>query len=172
MKNWISEHVFLVDAVVYFLFTLYLCINYLAGRNSWTDAPFWCFFVIIVYLHVLKRAKKQYTVNSLGFWIIILPVMALFSRIVIGMGVGVGMNTIEKNSLFSFLFIFHFWKFTLFMAIQQLLNYRNYVNGIEVKKYDFWSQDERKKKEQEKRESKEREENKTEENTGLEQEEK
>ena len=98
--------------------------------------------------------------------------MALFSRIVIGMGVGVGMNTIEKNSLFSFLFIFHFWKFTLFMAIQQLLNYRNYVNGIEVKKYDFWSQDERKKKEQEKRESKEREENKTEENTGLEQEEK
>ena len=37
------------------------------------------------------------------------------------------------------------------MAIQQLLNHRNYVNGIEVKKYDFWSQDERKKKEQEKR---------------------
>ena len=172
MKNWISEHVFLVDAMVYFLFTLYLCINYLAGRNSWTDAPFWCFFVIAVYLHVLKRAKKQYTVNSLGFWIIIIPVMALLSRIVVGMRVGVGMNTIEKNSLFSFLFIYHFWKFTLFMAIQQLLNHRNYVNGIEVEKYDFWSQDERKKKEQEKRESKEREENKTEENTGLEQEEK
>ena len=156
MKNWISEHVFLVDAVVYFLFTLYLCINYLAGRNSWTDAPFWCFFVIAVYLHVLKRAKKQYTVNSLGFWIIIIPVMALLSRIVIGMGVGVGMTTIEKNSLFSFLFIFHFWKFTLFMAIQQLLNYRNYVNGIEVEKYDFWSQDEMKKKKQEKREEKKR----------------
>ena len=40
------------------------------------------------------------------------------------------------------------------MAIQQLLNYRNYVNGIEVKKYDFWSQDERKKKEQEKKKRK------------------
>ena len=77
--------------------------------------------------------------------------MALVSRIVVGMRVGVGMNTIEKNSLFSFLFIYHFWKFTLFMAIQQLLNHRNYVNGIEVEKYDFWSQDERKKKEQEKR---------------------
>ncbi|MGP1449489.1 MAG: hypothetical protein ACTTKQ_07345, partial [Filifactor alocis] len=49
------------------------------------------------------------------------------------------------------------------MAIQQLLNHRNYVNGIEVKKYDFWSQDERKKKEQEKKEKKEREENKIEE---------
>ena len=66
MKNWISEHVFLVDAVVYFLFTLYLCINYLAGRNSWTDAPFWCFFVIAVYLHVLKRAKKTIYGNKFG----------------------------------------------------------------------------------------------------------
>ena len=42
------------------------------------------------------------------------------------------------------------------MAIQQLLNRRNYVNGIEVEKYDFWSQDERKKKKQEKREEKKR----------------
>ena len=137
MKNWISEHVFLVDAVVYFLFTLYLCINYLAGRNSWTDAPFWCFFVIAVYLHVLKRAKKQYTVNSLGFWIIIIPVMALLSRIVVGMRVGVGMNTIEKNSLFSFLFIYHFWKFTLFMAIQQLLNHRKLCKRNRSQKIRF-----------------------------------
>ena len=42
------------------------------------------------------------------------------------------------------------------MAIQQLLNYRNYVNGIEVEKYDFWSQYEMKKKKQEKREEKKR----------------
>ena len=162
MKKWIDEHVFLIDAVVYFLFTIFLFIIAFMNITTWMRVIFWDFIAIALCLRRLKKAKKQYTVDSYGFWVKTILVLVLISV------VGNHMKIFEVNTFLYVLLIVGIWKITLFMAIQQLLNHRNYVNGIEVEKYDFWSQDERKKKEQEKKEEKEREkkareENKTEE---------
>ena len=162
MKKWIDEHVFLLDAVVYFLFTIFLFIIAFMNITTWMRVIFWGFIAIALCLRRLKKAKKQYTVDSYGFWVKTILVLVLISV------VGNHMEIFEVNTFLYVLLIVGIWKITLFMAIQQLLNHRNYVNGIEVEKYDFWSQDERKKKEQEKKEEKEREkkakkENKTEE---------
>ena len=157
MKKWIDEHVFLIDAVVYFLFTIFLFIIAFMNITTWMRVIFWDFIAIALCLRRLKKAKKQYTVDSYGFWVKTILVLVLISV------VGNHMKIFEVNTFLYVLLIVGIWKITLFMAIQQLLNHRNYVNEIEVKKYDFWSQDERKKKEQEKREKKERYKNKTEE---------
>lgn len=157
MKKWVSENIFLVDAVVYFLFTIFLFIIAFMNITTWMRVIFWGFIAIALCLRRLKKAKKQYTVDSYGFWVKTILVLVLISV------VGNHMKIFEVNTFLYVLLIVGIWKITLFMAIQQLLNHRNYVNGIEVKKYDFWSQDERKKKEQEKREKKERYKNKTEE---------
>ena len=125
--------------------------------TTWMRVIFWGFIAIALCLRRLKKAKKQYTVDSYGFWVKTILVLVLISV------VGNHMKIFEVNTFLYVLLIVGIWKITLFMAIQQLLNHRNYVNGIEVEKYDFWSQDERKKKEQEKREKKERYKNKTEE---------
>jgi len=157
MKKWIDEHVFLIDAVVYFLFTIFLFIIAFMNITTWMRVIFWDFIAIALCLRRLKKAKKQYTVDSYGFWVKTILVLVLISV------VGNHMKIFEVNTFLYVLLIVGIWKITLFMAIQQLLNHRNYVNEIEVKKYDFWSHDERKKKEQEKREKKERYKNKTEE---------
>ena len=157
MKKWIDEHVFLIDAVVYFLFTIFLFIIAFMNITTWMRVIFWGFIAIALCLRRLKKAKKQYTVDSYGFWVKTILILVLISV------VGNHMKIFEVNTFLYVLLIVGIWKITLFMAIQQLLNHRNYVNGIEVEKYDFWSQDERKKKEQEKREKKERYKNKTEE---------
>ena len=162
MKKWIDEHVFLLDAVVYFLFTIFLFIISFMNITTWMRVIFWGFIAIALCIRRLKKVKKQYTVDSYGFWVKTILVLVLISV------VGNHMKIFEVNTFLYVLLIVGIWKITLFMAIQQLLNHRNYVNGIEVEKYDFWSQDERKKKEQEKKEEKEREkkakkENKTEE---------
>ena len=150
MKKWIDEHVFLIDAVVYFLFTIFLFIIAFMNITTWMRVIFWGFIAIALCLRRLKKAKKQYTVDSYGFWVKTILVLVLISV------VGNHMKIFEVNTFLYVLLIVGIWKITLFMAIQQLLNHRNYVNEIEVKKHDFWSQDERKKKEQEKREKKER----------------
>ena len=150
MKKWIDEHVFLIDAVVYFLFTIFLFIIAFMNITTWMRVIFWGFIAIALCLRRLKKAKKQYTVDSYGFWVKTILVLVLISV------VGNHMKIFEVNTFLYVLLIVGIWKITLFMAIQQLLNHRNYVNGIEVEKYDFWSQDERKKKEQEKREEKKR----------------
>ena len=157
MKKWVSENIFLLDAVVYFLFTIFLFIIAFMNITTWMRVIFWGFIAIALCLRRLKKAKKQYTVDSYGFWVKTILVLVLISV------VGNHMKIFEVNTFLYVLLIVGIWKITLFMAIQQLLNHRNYVNGIEVEKYDFWSQDERKKKEQEKREKKERYKNKTEE---------
>ena len=151
MKKWIDEHVFLLDAVVYFLFTIFLFIIAFMNITTWMRVIFWGFIAIALCLRRLKKAKKQYTVDSYGFWVKTILVLVLISV------VGNHMKIFEVNTFLYVLLIVGIWKITLFMAIQQLLNHRNYVNGIEVEKYDFWSQDERKKKKQEKKEEKERE---------------
>ena len=150
MKKWIDEHVFLIDAVVYFLFTIFLFIIAFMNITTWMRVIFWGFIAIALCLRRLKKAKKQYTVDSYGFWVKTILVLVLISV------VGNHMKIFEVNTFLYVLLIVGIWKITLFMAIQQLLNYHNYVNGIEVEKYDFWSQDERKKKKQEKREEKKR----------------
>ena len=152
MKKWIDEHVFLIDAVVYFLFTIFLFIIAFMNITTWMRVIFWGFIAIALCLRRLKKAKKQYTVDSYGFWVKTILVLVLISV------VGNHMKIFEVNTFLYVLLIVGIWKITLFMAIQQLLNHRNYVNEIEVKK-----QDERKKKEKEKREKKERYKNKTEE---------
>ena len=162
MKKWVPENIFLLDAVVYFLFTIFLFIIAFMNITTWMRVIFWGFIAIALCLRRLKKAKKQYTVDSYGFWVKTILVLVLISV------VGNHMKIFEVNTFLYVLLIVGIWKITLFMAIQQLLNHRNYVNGIEVEKYDFWSQDERKKKKQEKKEEKEREkkakkENKTEE---------
>ena len=151
MKKWIDEHVFLIDAVVYFLFTIFLFIIAFMNKTTWMRVIFLGFIAIALCLRQLKKAKKQYTVDSYGFWVKTILVLVLISV------VGNHMKIFEVNTFLYVLLIVGIWKITLFMAIQQLLNHRNYVNGIEVEKYDFWSQDERKKKKQEKKEEKERE---------------
>ena len=150
MKKWVSENIFLVDAVVYFLFTIFLFIIAFMNITTWMRVIFWDFIAIALCLRRLKKAKKQYTVDSYGFWVKTILVLVLISV------VGNHMKIFEVNTFLYVLLIVGIWKITLFMAIQQLLNHRNYVNGIEVEKYDFWSQDERKKKKQEKREEKKR----------------
>ena len=150
MKKWVSENIFLLDAVVYFLFTIFLFIIAFMNITTWMRVIFWGFIAIALCLRRLKKAKKQYTVDSYGFWVKTILVLVLISV------VGNHMKIFEVNTFLYVLLIVGIWKITLFMAIQQLLNHRNYVNGIEVEKYDFWSQDERKKKKQEKREEKKR----------------
>ena len=150
MKKWIDEHVFLIDAVVYFLFTIFLFIIAFMNITTWMRVIFWGFIAIALCFRRLKKAKKQYTVDSYGFWVKTILVLVLISV------VGNHMKIFEVNTFLYVLLIVGIWKITLFMAIQQLLNHRNYVNGIEVEKYDFWSQDEMKKKKQEKREEKKR----------------
>ena len=145
MKKWIDEHVFLIDAVVYFLFTIFLFIIAFMNITTWMRVIFWGFIAIALCLRRLKKAKKQYTVDSYGFWVKTILVLVLISV------VGNHMKIFEVNTFLYVLLIVGIWKITLFMAIQQLLNHRNYVNGIEVEKYDFWSQDERKSKKKEKR---------------------
>ena len=150
MKKWVSENIFLLDAVVYFLFTIFLFIIAFMNITTWMRVIFWGFIAIALCLRRLKKAKKQYTVDSYRFWVKTILVLVLISV------VGNHMEIFEVNTFLYVLLIVGIWKITLFMAIQQLLNHRNYVNGIEVEKYDFWSQDERKKKKQEKREEKKR----------------
>lgn len=150
MKKWISEYVFLVDAVVCFLFTIVVYMNELIGMHLWIKVLFWCFMGMIFYLDRLKKSKIKYTIDSYGFWAATIVVL-LFIFVI-----NSAMELFEKNTFLYFLLISPFWKIGFLLGIEELLNHRNYVNGIEVEKYDFWSQDERKKKKQEKREEKKR----------------
>ena len=118
MKKWIDEHVFLIDAVVYFLFTIFLFIIAFMNITTWMRVIFWGFIAIALCLRRLKKAKKQYTVDSYGFWVKTILVLVLISV------VGNHMKIFEVNTFLYVLLIVGIWKITLFMAIQQLLNHR------------------------------------------------
>ncbi len=168
MKKWISEHVFLIDAIFFFgLFPL-TYMAYLYKQELWKNEFIIALSVVVIlvdrYLKPFIKEKEVYCVDVRNVIMIVTFVFSLFFLSL--------REKVDKQSFLGFLSMYPFSVILFLFPIEQLLNHRNYVNGIEVEKYDFWSQDERKKKEQEKRESKEREENKTEENTGLEQEEK
>lgn len=168
MKKWISEHVFLIDAIFFFgLFPL-TYMAYLYKQELWKNEFITALSVVVIlvdrYLKPFIKEKEVYCVDVRNVIMIVTFVFSLFFLSL--------REKVDKQSFLGFLSMYPFSVILFLFPIEQLLNHRNYVNGIEVEKYDFWSQDERKKKEQEKRESKEREENKTEENTGLEQEEK
>ena len=164
MKKWISEHVFLIDAIFFFgLFPL-TYMAYLYKQELWKNEFIIALSVVVIlvdrYLKPFIKEKEVYCVNIRPVQAVIFFISCMFLSFLRGM--------VEKRSFIGFLSMYPFSVILFLVPIEQLLNHRNYVNGIEVEKYDFWSQDERKKKEQEKKEEKEREkkakkENKTEE---------
>ena len=99
MKKWIDEHVFLIDAVVYFLFTIFLFIIAFMNITTWMRVIFWGFIAIALCLRRLKKAKKQYTVDSYGFWVKTILVLVLISV------VGNHMKIFEVNTFLYVLLI-------------------------------------------------------------------
>jgi len=164
MKKWISKHVFLIDAIFFFgLFPL-TYMAYLYKQELWKNEFIIALSVVVIlvdrYLKPFIKEKEVYCVNIRPVQTVIFFISCMFLSFLRGM--------VEKRSFLGFLSMYPFSVILFLVPIEQLLNHRNYVNGIEVEKYDFWSQDERKKKKQEKKEEKEREkkakkENKTEE---------
>ena len=159
MKKWIDEHVFLIDAIFFFgLFPL-TYMAYLYKQELWKNEFIIALSVVVIlvdrYLKPFIKEKEVYCVNIRPVQAVIFFISCMFLSFLRGM--------VEKRSFLGFLSMYPFSVILFLVPIEQLLNHRNYVNGIEVEKYDFWSQDERKKKEQEKREKKERYKNKTEE---------
>lgn len=118
IKKWVSENIFLVDAGVYFLFTIFLFIIAFMNITTCMRVVFWGFIAIALCLRRLKKAKKQYTVDSYGFWVKTILVLILISV------VDDHMKIFEVNTFLYVLLIVGIWKITLFMAIQQLLNHR------------------------------------------------
>ena len=164
MKKWIDEHVFLIDAIFFFgLFPL-TYMAYLYKQELWKNEFIIALSVVVIlvdrYLKPFIKEKEAYCVNIRPVQAVIFFISCMFLSFLRGM--------VEKRSFLGFLSMYPFSVILFLVPIEQLLNHHNYVNGIEVEKYDFWSQDERKKKKQEKKEEKEREkkekkENKTEE---------
>ncbi len=159
MKKWIDEHVFLIDAIFFFgLFPL-TYMAYLYKQELWKNEFIIALSVVVIlvdrYLKPFIKEKEVYCVDVRNVIMIVTFVFSLFFLSL--------REKVDKQSFLGFLSMYPFSVILFLFPIEQLLNHRNYVNGIEVEKYDFWSQDERKKKKQEKREEKEREENKIEE---------
>ena len=159
MKKWIDEHVFLIDAIFFFgLFPL-TYIAYLYKQELWKNEFIIALFVALIvverYFRPFIKEKEVYRVNIRPVQAVIFFISCMFLSFLRGM--------VEKRSFLGFLSMYPMLTIYFLFPIEQLLNHRNYVNRIEVEKYDFWSQDERKEKEQEKREKKERYKNKTEE---------
>ena len=152
MKKWISEHVFLIDAIFFFgLFPL-TYMAYLYKQELWKNEFIIALSVVVIlvdrYLKPFIKEKEVYCVDVRNVIMIVTFVFSLFFLSL--------REKVDKQSFLGFLSMYPVWVIHFSIPIEQLLNHRNYVNGIEVEKYDFWSQDERKKKEQEKREKKER----------------
>ena len=164
MKKWIDEHVFLIDAIFFFGLFLLTYMAYLYKQELWTKEFIIALFVVVIvverYLKPFIKEKEVYCVDVRNVIMIVTFVFSLFFLSL--------REKVDKQSFLGFLSMYPFSVILFLFSIEQLLNHHNYVNGIEVEKYDFWSQDERKKKKQEKKEEKEREkkareENKTEE---------
>ncbi len=154
MKKWISEHVFLIEAFLTFINFPLLYIIYKQGL--WTKEFMIPLFVVVFiaaisidrYLKPFIKEKEVYCVDVRNVKAIVVFVSYLFFTSL--------SDKVDKQSFLGFLSMYPAWVIHFLFPIEQLLNHRNYVNGIEVEKYDFWSQDERKKKKQEKREEKKR----------------
>ena len=152
MKKWISEHVFLIDAIFFFgLFPL-TYMAYLYKQELWKNEFIIALSVVVIlvdrYLKPFIKEKEVYCVDVRNVIMIVTFVFSLFFLSL--------REKVDKQSFLGFLSMYPFSVILFLFPIEQLLNHRNYVNGIEVEKYDFWSQDERKKKKQEKREEKKR----------------
>ena len=149
MKKWISEHVFLIEAFLTFINFPLLYIIYKQGL--WTKEFMIPLFVVVFiaaisidrYLKPFIKEKEVYCVDVRNVKAIVVFVSFLFFTNL--------SDKVDKQSFLGFLSMYPVWVIHFLFPIEQLLNHRNYVNGIEVKKYDSWSQDEKKKKEQEKR---------------------
>ena len=147
MKKWIDEHVFLIDAIFFFgLFPL-TYMAYLYKQELWKNEFIIALSVVVIlvdrYLKPFIKEKEVYCVNIRPVQAVIFFISCMFLSFLHGM--------VEKRSFLGFLSMYPFSVILFLVPIEQLLNHHNYVNGIEVEKYDFWSQDERKKKKQEKR---------------------
>ena len=152
MKKWIDEHVFLIDAIFFFgLFPL-TYMAYLYKQELWKNEFIIALSVVVIlvdrYLKPFIKEKEVYCVDVRNVIMIVTFVFSLFFLSL--------REKVDKQSFLGFLSMYPFSVILFLFPIEQLLNHRNYVNGIEVEKYDFWSQDERKKKKQEKREEKKR----------------
>ena len=142
MKKWIDEHVFLIDAIFFFgLFPL-TYIAYLYKQELWKNEFIIALFVALIvverYFRPFIKEKEVYRVNIRPVQAVIFFISCMFLSFLRGM--------VEKRSFLGFLSMYPMLTTYFLFPIEQLLNHRNYVNGIEVEKYDFWSQDERKKK--------------------------
>ena len=152
MKKWIDEHVFLIEAFLTFINFPLLYIIYKQGL--WTKEFMIPLFVVVFiaaisidrYLKPFIKEKEVYCVDVRNVIAIVVFVSYLFFTSLC--------DKVDKQSFLGFLSMYPAWVIHFLFPIEQLLNHRNYVNGIEVEKYDFWSQDERKKKEQEKKKRK------------------
>ena len=142
MKKWIDEHVFLIDAIFFFgLFPL-TYIAYLYKQELWKNEFIIALSVVVIlvdrYLKPFIKEKEVYCVDVRNVIMIVTFVFSLFFLSL--------REKVDKQSFLGFLSMYPFSVILFLFPIEQLLNHRNYVNGIEVEKYDFWSQDERKKK--------------------------
>ena len=142
MKKWISEHVFLIDAIFFFgLFPL-TYIAYLYKQELWKNEFIIALFVALIvverYFRPFIKEKEVYRVNIRPVQAVIFFISCMFLSFLRGM--------VEKRRFLGFLSMYPMLTIYFLFPIEQLLNHRNYVNRIEVEKYDFWSQDERKKK--------------------------
>ena len=158
MKKWIDEYVFLIEAFLTFINFPLLYIIYKQGL--WTKEFMIPLFVVVFiaaisidrYLRPFIKEKEVYCVDVSNVSTIVTFVSYLFFTSL--------RDKVDKQSFLGFLSMYPVWVIHFSIPIEQLLNHRNYVNGIEVKKYDFWSQDERNKKEQEKRDERNNEQEK------------
>ena len=142
MKKWIDEHVFLIDAIFFFgLFPL-TYMAYLYKQELWKNEFIIALSVVVIlvdrYLKPFIKEKEVYCVDVRNVIMIVTFVFSLFFLSL--------REKVDKQSFLGFLSMYPFSVILFLFPIEQLLNHRNYVNGIEVEKYDFWSQDERKKK--------------------------
>ncbi|WP_454962973.1 hypothetical protein [Filifactor alocis] len=142
MKKWIDEHVFLIDAIFFFgLFPL-TYIAYLYKQELWKNEFIIALSVVVIlvdrYLKPFIKEKEVYCVDVRNVIMIVTFVFSLFFLSL--------REKVDKQSFLGFLSMYPFSVILFLFPIEQLLNHRNYVNGIEVEKYDFWSQEERKKK--------------------------
>ena len=163
MNKYVSENVFLINAgIILVSFPLAYIAYYVDGSiigNKYIVALFAALFYIQRQMKPFLQEKEKYEIDKYP-----LELKVLAGSIILSGVMTFSMeNLVNQYSILQFFQKYPLWSIHLLRPIEYVVAHRNYVNGIEVKKYDFWSQEERKKKEQEKREKKERYKNKTEE---------
>lgn len=163
MNKYISDNVFLINAgIILISFPLAYIAYYVDGSiigNKYIVALFAALYYIQRQMKPYLEEKEKYEMDKYP-----LELKVLAGSIILSGVMTFGMeNLVSQYTILQFFQKYPLWPIHLLRPFEYVIAHRNYVNGIEVKKYDFWSQDERKKKEQEKREKKERYKNKTEE---------